>query len=164
MLQRIQKKLGISLEGFESQDEGAQTGPASSDGDQISMAGITLHTDSSPEGFDGSTSNDNNNNNNNDMGPAAADFANFGMLNPNLVPMQGYMDTSASGPGQGQGHNMGVSDPWGVQGLQNGYDWVRFYLYFRLISIFFFKATPLVKLRRVFWDFLAATCFSLLVC
>ncbi|KAI0457909.1 fungal-specific transcription factor domain-containing protein [Xylaria acuta] len=112
MLGRIQTQLGISLEDL--QDDSNRIGSTSSSDEQTSpMADMALdgvHTDSSPARYNSS-------NDKSHLGRSALDFANFEMVDPNLVPMEGHNPTATQ-------QDLNMADPWGVPQMQSGYDWV----------------------------------------
>ncbi|GAW12551.1 hypothetical protein ANO14919_019210 [Xylariales sp. No.14919] len=116
MLQRIQTQLGTSLEGVDLPVDGIPTGSTSSYDEQASsMANMTLGsswTNSSPDGYNGGG-------NNNVMEHTSREFTNFGIGNPNVAPIDGHHDTGIQ-------QHTDMTDPWGVQQMQSGYDWEQF--------------------------------------
>ncbi|KAI1754500.1 hypothetical protein F4782DRAFT_528422 [Xylaria castorea] len=117
MIGRIQTQLGISLDGFDLPDDSNRIGSTSSRDEQTSrMADVALdgiRTDSSQDGYNGS-------NDKNNLGRSALDLANFEILDPNLVPIEGHNPTAT------QQQHLNMADPWGVPQMQSGYDWNQF--------------------------------------
>ncbi|KAI0490811.1 fungal-specific transcription factor domain-containing protein [Xylaria cf. heliscus] len=114
MLGRIQTQLGITLDGVDLRDDSNQTGPTNTYDKQASpIADMTpegVRPDSSPDGYNGS-------NDKNHLERSALDFANFEMVDLNLVPMEGHDPTATQ-------QHMNMADPWGVPQMETGYDWV----------------------------------------
>ncbi|KAI1429546.1 hypothetical protein F5Y12DRAFT_710033 [Xylaria sp. FL1777] len=116
MLRRIQTQLGTDLEDCGLPVDGIPTGSTSSyDKQMSSMADMTLGsvwTNHSSDGYNGTDDS-------NEIGPSARDFANFGIVDPNLVPVEGHDDTGVQ-------QHMNMTDPWGIPQMQSGYDWNQF--------------------------------------
>ncbi|KAI1131923.1 hypothetical protein F5Y10DRAFT_261633 [Nemania abortiva] len=112
MLRRIQAQLGINLEGFDSPDDSIRTGSETSPGEQASSTGDTTmgsgYTSSPSDGY-----------HSNDMEPPVPDLANLGMVDMNIVPIEGH-------DGAGNQQPMNMADPWGMPQTQSGYDWNEF--------------------------------------
>jgi hypothetical protein len=119
MLRRIQTQLGINPEDLDSPDNSIPTGAANGLNEQTPpTAHLTLGgvgTTSSSERYS--------NDSNNDIGPSVHDFADFGMVDRNLVPVSGIQQ------------DVNMVDTWGIPQMQNGYDWVGWPSYFSFILV-----------------------------
>jgi hypothetical protein len=125
MLRRIQSQLGIEIDGLDLQDDSAQSGLASSYGEQESpeVAGATQgnSSNSSSDTYSGNIG----------IELSESDFANFGMADPNILAMQDHDINGAQ-------HDVNMADPWGFSQMQNGYDWVSVTLFLSCFLLYFY--------------------------
>lgn len=105
MLRRIQTQLGTSFEDFDLADDSIGTGSASSSGTQTSSM-VDTNNSSPPDEY---------------MDPSTSSLANFGMVQPSIVPTEDCNVTNLQ-------QHANMADPWGVSQTQEGYDWVSHHL------------------------------------